>query len=101
MPDLDPAAIENLLHEGALRRGLKPNAYRDLVQAKADIAGISFATALQVITVLEKMSPSERKAWFGQLATFERQAARYGMSVTRFVRMMFSGREDGKSPSRH
>ena len=100
MPDLDPVVIENLLHEGALRRRITVNAYRDLVRAKADIAGVRFATALLVITAFEKMSPGERKAWFEQLATFERQAARYGMSVARFVRVML-GRDDGKSPTRH
>jgi len=62
--------------------------------------GISFATALQVITAIEKMSPGERKALFEQLATIERQAARYGMSVARFVRVML-GRGDGKSLTRH
>src|SRR3954453_7955026 len=97
MPDLDPATIDTLLQEGARRRGIKVNAYRDLVQAKADIAGIRFPTALLGITAFEKMSPGERKAWFEQLATFERQAARYGMSVARFVRIML-GRDDGKLP---
>jgi len=39
MSDLDPAAIERLLQDGARRRGVPVNAYRDLVQTKADIAG--------------------------------------------------------------
>ena len=101
MSDLDPAVIENLLQEGARRRGVPLNAYRDLVQTKADIAGISFATALQVITAIEKMSPGERKALFEHLAIIERQAARYGMSVARFVRVMFGGDNHGKSSTRH
>jgi len=57
MSDLDPAAIERLLHEGARRRGMTVDAYRDLVQATAEGAEVSFATALQVITVLDKMPP--------------------------------------------
>ena len=100
MNHLNPLTIENLLHEGALRRRITVNAYRDLVRAKADIAGVRFATALLVITAFEKMSPGERKAWFEQLATFERQAARYGMSVARFVTIMLGG-TNGKSTPRH
>jgi hypothetical protein len=57
MPDLAPAAIESLLHEGARRRSMMIDAYRDLIQATADGSGVSFATALQVITVLDKMPP--------------------------------------------
>jgi len=82
MSDLDPAAIETLLQEGARRRGIPVNAYHDVVRAKTDIAGISFATALQVTSAIEKMSSG--KAWFEQLAILERQAERYRMSVTRF-----------------
>ena len=98
MPDLDAVAIENLLHEGALRRRITVNAYRDLVRAKADIAGIRFATALLVMAALE-MPLGKRNTLFEQLATFERQAARYGMSVARFVTIMLGG-TNGKSPSR-
>jgi hypothetical protein len=97
MSDLDPAAIESLLQEAARRRGVTVDAYRDLVQAIADVAGVSFATALQVITAFEKMSSGERNALFEQLAIIEREAARYGVSVSRFVRIMLGG-DDGESP---
>ena len=56
MPDLDPLAIENLLHEGALRRRNGRRLSRP-GSSKADIARVSFATALQVIAVFEKMPP--------------------------------------------
>jgi len=57
MPDLDPAVIESLLQEGARRHGMTLEAYRNLIQAAADRAGISFEKALQVISVLDKMPP--------------------------------------------
>jgi hypothetical protein len=56
MPDPDPIAIENLLHEGALRQGVTV-VHRDLVQAAADVARVGCATALQVITAFEKAPP--------------------------------------------
>ena len=99
MPDLDSVVIENLLHEGALRRRITVNAYRDLVRAKADIAGIRFATALLVMAALE-MPLGKRNTLFEQLvAIIEQDAARHGMSVGRFVKIMLCG-DDGKSPFR-
>ena len=100
MSDLDPAAIESLLQEGARRRGVTVDAYRGLVQARADIARVSFATALLVITVFQKMPPGERKAFFEQLAIIEPEAARSGVSVRRLVSIMLSG-GNGKSPTQH
>ena len=84
MPDLDPAAIERLLQEAAQRRGVPIDAYRDLVQATADVARVSFATALQVMAVFEKMPAGERNALFEQLAIIEQEAARFGVSVSRY-----------------
>ena len=55
MSDLDPADIERLLQEGARRRGMTVEAYRGFIQATAYRAGVSFATALQVISLLDKM----------------------------------------------
>ena len=101
MPDLEPAAIKNLLNDGARRSRMTVDAYRGLIQSTANSAGVSFATALQVITAIEKMSPGERKALFEHLAIIERQAARYGMSVARFVRVIFGGDNHGKSSTRH
>src|SRR3954467_13490717 len=101
MPDLDPAAIETLLQEGARRRGVPVNAYRDLVQAKADIAEIDFATALHLINAVEKLSPEDRKFWFQQLSIVERAAARYGVSVVRFVRIMLDGDKSWDPSTRH
>src|SRR3954447_2943749 len=95
MPDLDPLAIENLLQEAALRRGVTVDAYRYLVQATAGVARVSFATALQVMTAFEKMAPGDRKALFEQLDVIEQQAARHGVSVSSFVRIMFGG---GREP---
>ena len=101
MPDLDTAAIERLLYEGARRRGVTVDAYRNLVQATADnAAGVTFEKALQVITAFEKMPPGERNALFEQLAIIEHEATRHGMSVSRFVRIMLGG-DDGKPPIRH
>ena len=51
MSDLDPAPIERLLQEAAQRRGVPVDAYRDLVQAVADVAGVDFATALSTRSV--------------------------------------------------
>ena len=59
----------------------------------------SFATALQVITDFEKMPPGERKALVELLAIIEKGAARYGVSVGSFVKILFD--DDGKSPARH
>jgi len=101
MSDLDPAAVESLLQEAARRRGVTVDAYRDLVQAIADVAGVDFATALKVIAVFEKMPAGERNALFEQLAVIEQQAARFGVSVGRYVRIMLGGEDNGKSPDRH
>ena len=101
MSDLDPAAVERLLQEGAQRRGVTIAAYRDLVHATADVARVSFATALQVISAFEKMPPGERNTLFEQLAMIEQEATRFGVSVGRYVRIMFGGDEDEEPPIRH
>ena len=59
----------------------------------------SLATAMQVIADFEKMPPNERKALVEQLAILEQGAARYGVSVGNFVRIMLGG-DDGESPDR-
>ena len=101
MSDLDAAAIEKLLHEGARRRGVTVDAYRNLVQATADNAtGVTFERALQVVIAFERMPPGERNAMFEQLAIIEQEAARYGVPVSRFVKIMLCG-DDGKSPAPH
>jgi hypothetical protein len=100
MSDLDPAAtIESLLHDGARRRGMTLDAYRDLVQATADGARVGFATALLVITNFETMSPGERNTLVEQLAIIEKEATRCGVSVGRFLTIMLD--DDGDSPARH
>ena len=99
MPDLDPAAIERLLREAAERRGVPVDAYRDLVQAVADVAGVDFATALRVMAVFEKLPAAERNALFEHLAVIQQQAARLGVSVSRYVRIMLGG-GDGEPPIR-
>jgi len=99
MPDLEPAAIKNLLNDGARRSRMTVDAYRGLIQSTANSAGVSFATALQVITFFERMPPGERSAFFEQLALIEQAAERYGVSVGRFVRIIIGG--DGEASSRH
>jgi hypothetical protein len=48
------------------------------------------------------MSPDGRQALVEQLAIIGQQAARYGVSVSRFAKIMLGdGDDDGKSPSRH
>src|SRR4051812_1915621 len=90
MPDLDPSAVESLLHAGARRRGVKVDAYRDLIQATADRARVGFSRTLEIIADFEKMPPNERLALVEQLALLKEQAAREGMSVGRFVTIMVS-----------
>jgi|KBSMisStaDraftv2_1062788.scaffolds.fasta_scaffold1452050_1 hypothetical protein len=99
MPDLDPAAIERLLQEAAQRRGVPVDAYRDLIQAIADVARVDFATALQVTAVFERLPAAERNALFEHLAVIQQQAARLGVSVSRYVRIMLGG-GDGEPPIR-
>jgi len=100
MPDLDPAAIESLLQEAALRRGISVDTYRGLIQAITDRAGAPFATALQVIAVFEKLPPAERNTLFEQLPLIEQQAARFGVSVSRFIGIMLD-EDDGELAARH
>ena len=96
--DPDHASFERLLHDGAQRRGMTVEAYRDLIQATAAGSGVSFATALQVVSDLEKMLPGERETLVEKLAILEQEAARYGVSVGRFVTIMLGG-DDGESPT--
>ena len=99
MFDLDPAAIESLLHDGARQRGVTIYAYRNLVQATAIDAGVTFERALQVVADFHKMPSGERKVLVEQLAILEERAARYGVSVAKFVTILL-GDDDGDSPSR-
>ena len=101
MPDLDPAAIKRLLQEAAQRRGVPVDAYRDLVQAVADVAGVDFATALRVMAVFEKLPAAERNALFEQLAVIQQQAAHFGVPVGKYVRIMLGGDDNGEPPIRH
>ena len=78
MFDLDPASIDNLLQEGARQRGVTIYAYRNLVQATAIDAGVTFERALQVVADFHKMPSGERKVLVEQLAILEERAARYG-----------------------
>jgi len=98
MPDLDRAAIESLLHEGARRRGVTLDAYRDLIQATADRAWVGLARALQVITDFEKMPPRERLVLVEHLAILREKAASEEMSVGRYVTLML-GDHEGESPA--
>jgi len=96
MTYLDPTLIETLLQEGALRRGVTVVAYRDLIQATADGSGASFERALQLAAYNETLPPDERKAMIEQLAIIEQEAARHGVSVTTFAKIMLSdGDGDG------
>ena len=91
MPDLEPAAIKNLLNDGARRSRMTVDAYRSLIQSTANSARVSFATALQVITFFERMPPGERNAFFEQLAIIEKAAARYGVSVGLIINVPGTG----------
>ena len=82
MSDLDPAPIERLLQEAAQRRGVPVDAYRDLVQAVADVAGVDFATALRVMAVFEKLPAAERNALFEQLSSRQRTSACRSVSTS-------------------
>ena len=98
--DLDSAAIETLLYDGARRRGVTVEAYRDLIQATADRARVGFSEALQVIADFEKMASHERIILVEHLALLKEEAARDGMSVARFVTIMLD-EDDGAPPARH
>ena len=97
MTYLDPTLIETLLQEGALRRGVTVVAYRALIQATADGSGASFEQALQLAAYNETLPPDERKAMIEQLAIIKQEAARYGVSVTTFAKIMLS---DGDGAAR-
>ena len=100
--DLDPAAIETLLHDGARRRGVTVEAYRDLIQATADRARVYLSGALQVIADFEKMASRERRVLVEHLALLKEEAAREGMPVARFVTIMLGDDDrDGEAPARH
>jgi len=100
MSDLDPATIERLLHDAARRHGVTVDAYRDLIQATAEIAEVSFEVTLLVIAVFDKMPAGERNALFEQFAIIEEEAVRYGVSVASLIRIVLGG-GDGKSFTRH
>jgi hypothetical protein len=98
MPDLDPAVIESLLYDGAHRRGVTVDAYRDLVQAAADNAGIAFGKALGVVNDFETLPPDKRAAIVETLAFIEEWAARRGVSVERFAEIMLDDHGTGNRP---
>ena len=100
MSDLDPATIERLLHDAARRHGVSVGAYRGLIQATAEIAGVSFEVTLLVTAVFEKMPAGERNALFEQFAIIQEEAVRYGVSVASLIRIVLGG-GDGKSFTRH
>ena len=100
MPDLDPADIERLLHDGAQRRGVTVDAHRNLIQTTAGRARVGFARALQVVADFEKMPSRERKVLVEHLAILKEEAARQGMSVSRFVTTMLDD-ADEETPARH
>ena len=54
-PIWTPPTSSACCRKGHGARGMTVEAYRDLIQATADRAGVSFATALQVISLLDKM----------------------------------------------
>jgi len=100
MADLDPAAIERLLHEGARRRGVTVDAYRDFIQTTANRSGATFEQALQLAAYYETLPPAERKAMVEQLDTIAEDAARYSVSVDRFAKIMLDD-DSGEPPARH
>jgi hypothetical protein len=97
--NLGPAAIGSL-HDGARRRGMMVDPYRDLVQATADDAGVTFERALQLIKNFDTMPPDEFKAFAESLVMLTEEATRHGVSIGRFVTIMLSDGA-GKSPARH
>jgi len=98
--DLAPDAIESMLLDGARRRGVTVDDYRDLIEATASRAGVTFEKALQVIADFENTPWLERKVLVEHLALLKQEAARYGMSISRFVTTMLD-KDDGASPARH
>ena len=97
MAELDAAAIERLLHEGARQRGIAVGAYRELVEAIAGPSGIAFEKALQIITYYDVLAPDERQSMFETIAAIDEAAARYGVSVDKFAEIML--RDERKPPS--
>ena len=102
MPDLDPAAIESLLLDGARRRGMTVTAYRDLIKAIANRTKAPFGKTLLVIDNFETSYPRDQAVveQIEQLAFLHEGAARLGVSVRRFLTILF-GDEDGELPARH
>src|SRR4051794_31025511 len=103
MPDLGPADIENLLLDGARRRGMTVTAYRDLIQAMANRTKAPFGKTLLVIDKFEASYPRDHQAvvrQIEQLAFLREGAARLGVSVRRFLTILFDD-EDGDLPARH
>ena len=103
MPDLDLATIESLLLDGARRRGMTVTAYRDLIQAIANRTKAPFGKTLLVIDKFETSYPRDHQAvvkQIEQLAFLRDGAARLGVSVRRFLTILF-GDDDGELPARH
>ena len=83
--DLEPADIERLLERG---RGATVDAYCDFIQTIADLAGITFEKALQVISDFERMPPDEFKALAESLVMLTAEAARYGVSAGELTKII-------------
>src|SRR4051794_9739387 len=101
MPDLDPAAIESLLLAGARRRRMTVEAYRDLIQAITNRTKAPFGKTLQVLENFETSYPRDHQAvvkHIEQLAYLREGAARLGVSVRRFLAILF-GDEDEELPA--
>jgi len=98
--DLAADAVESMLLDGARRRGVTVDDYRDLIEATAGRAGATFEKALQVIADFENTPWLERKILVEDLAILKQEAARYGMSVSRFVTTMLD-EDDAASSARH
>jgi len=103
MPDLDAAAIESLLLDGARRHGMTVSAYRELLRAIANRTKAPFGKTLQVIENFETSYPRDHQAvveQIEQLAFLREGAARLGVSVRKFLMILF-GDDEGKLPARH
>ena len=78
-------------------------AYRDLIQAIANRTKAPFGKTLQVIENFETSYPRDHQAvveQIEQLAFLREGAARLGVSVPRFLTILFD-EDDGQSPARH
>src|SRR3954453_21142739 len=100
MADLDPAAIESLLNEGALRRGVPVDPYRNLVQATADKSRGGHVRGGAAGSRRFRQDASARAQALEQVAILEGGGSPLGVSVSRSVKIMLCG-DHRKSPVRH